>query len=174
MTLYNKKISELSIEELKHYSSILQYIEPIKNKSLLNYTHNDVTLIRTHVIKNTFEDLYKVFDIVFGIKENDILNLKVVDFYKRYNFIIFELEKIVKLEQTFLKSKTDNLWSMAGGKELEKFGVYGIYRAIGKTFNIKPSEVKYWEWNDVFLELAFSKKESSINEVYYKLKYDSK
>jgi len=148
-----KKFLTLNSEEFENYHSVLKWLKPVNEikgnqaKELGELTFGQVCYMRKGIGKP--EMISKIFNMVFGMTEQETDSMKVVDFYGGFNHIIAELKKLSEAEKQ-LTSKPDPDWKLAGAERLNRFGELNTLIALGERFGVEPRVIEGWPYGYVF------------------------
>lgn len=174
MEINNYKISEfleLNTDEVERYTNLLKYLEPVPTiNELKDLTFREVETIK-HIIQDS-DSLPEVFKYMQGLNEEQFLNLKVVEFYELYNYIIKQLENLSKMEtQELVSEHSDYKWEAVEGSE--RLSVMGILPTIDRLAVgdiLKYEEILDLPYLTVFNRLRMDRIKSDIEHDMNKIK----
>ena len=106
---------------------ILKYLPGSKTKrEVFHMKLKHVEMIKTNIFNNDDADVIKVVSKVQKMKVHEVLEMRIIDFFKVLNSIKEQIEQIAKAEENKLTSDNVNVkWEMVqGSKRMAKYGIY--------------------------------------------------
>jgi uncharacterized protein YbjQ (UPF0145 family) len=161
------KDAELQIE----YITILRLLETIPTKNrLVELKLGEVEFIKRSI--NDDEALPEIFELMEGIKENELMNMKIVTFYSLLNDIIKQIEKVISAEQQHLTPKHTNVkWeAVEGSKRLQVLGVIPMVDTLAGGDILKYEEVLEMSYNTVFNKMMLDVIKGDLEHEMSKIK----
>lgn len=175
---------------IKSYTELLDMIKPsnvirVKRYKLLPYFKRDVAFnvnkMKYDEVKYcinmiygsiTWEAIKDLFEVCFGLNDNQFFNLKVVELFKAKNYIVQELDRIVKVETKMLSSTTatdTHMWDMAGADRLKPFNDLSPLMQLGKELGQYPYDLGKKPYNEILSMLAQLKTRTEVETEYQRL-----
>lgn len=154
----NYKLSEFmkqDISLIEEYISVLRLLEPIPTqKKLIELTLGDVEFIKQNI--NEDESLPEILELMHGVKEIDLQNMRIITFYSLLNDIVKQLENIISAEQHHLTPKHTNVkWeAVEGSKRLSVLGVMPMVDTLAGGDILKYDEILDMNYETVFNKLV--------------------
>ena len=103
------------------------------------------------------------FPILYKIGLNDILRLKYFNVVATLKWIVQEMLKIQKAEETIFKG-TDLEWERAGGKDMSRFKYYNLINFVSNSDITKEAQVKQLPYYQVLVYADFKKSQARIEK----------
>ncbi len=166
------------LEDVTEYL-VLQCIEPsnelqwFKGASLRSLNYGDIMLLKR--FKGDYKDVVSMFRLVFGMKEINLLNLHVVDFYKGLNYFYKELNNLMESESkmfNFPETESSLTWQAAQettGHNLSLYGELNTMKGIVREYGYSFKEVEELSYTLVISLLVSGIKENVVKDMYSKL-----
>ena len=137
----------------------------------------DVKLVMKSLAKGgDWENIKYMFGLCFGVEEGLdewFWNGNVKEFYQARNYIIKEFNRLIKREQTLLKSinVVDTiLWEQAGGNKLNRFGGVLTLNQLGKLYGVYPFDLSRKKYIEILYLLTIEKETGEMQAKYNELK----
>lgn len=179
MELRNITFKELFQHEetvFEEYHSVLKHLRPKKiTKGKNNYnkltdmTFGEVISIKLNLQKPNYQAIVSIFKAVFGLTEEQVSGLNVVEFFHAFNWIKEEIVEIYNNEQKNLKGTTEPKLKEAGIERLNVFGDMNSLIMLGKIYATPPHEVEKWNYLTVFSYLMYERISKEISDEYRRL-----
>ncbi len=157
MELKNYKLKDFIKQDedlVYEYTAHLKHLPTSpKIKRLFSKTLGEVEEIKTSYT-NGLGGLVKSIGILQGIKENQVMNLNIKDFYGLVNGLNEQIEKLYMAEQS-LQSRHENVkWiAVGGGKKMAKYGIYNTLDQLADGDILKFRQILELPYEDVFTKL---------------------
>lgn len=121
---------------------------------------------------NGWDEIIKLFDICFGITEEQFWKMSIVQFFHGRQYLIQEFKRLVEVESRVLASQStdEHLWQMAGADKLKPYNDTLPLVQLGKMFGQYPFELGRKPYGEVFSLLAQVKVQNEVETEYQKLK----
>lgn len=156
----------------EQYVQVLQFVKPVarlgkhKAKSFQEMTYNDVLMLK----KLASTDAYvPMFDIVFGINENELNMTRIKEFFQAFNWIRDEVKRIIKVEKRELGSEPDPDMVEAGISRLDRFGDMNAVIPMSIDYGVHPDVILGWQYSVVFMLLRHKKISGEIDRNYMEI-----
>lgn len=179
--LDNITVKELYLsEDINGYFELQKIMKPKpefgkhKAKELTDLAFDDVSKIKRVMLKPTYDGLFQVFQLVFGVRKLQYEMASVVDYFYALNHLKSEIKKIVEREKKMLTSDPDPMMSMAGSDRLNMFGELNTLKKLGMDFGKSPEEIGQWSYSLVFALTLHDKIHGEVEKRYYELKRPKK
>ncbi len=146
--LYRFLLLEEAVQN--RYFNVFQFIAPVgiiprlfllwqfgnlKAEKLQQLSFGEIIMLKKYATGNDYE---KIFQIVFGISESQLLRVRVKDFFQALNWIKNELEILVEREK-LLNSEPDPKMMEAGIERLEVFREMNLLIGLMKDYGLPPT-----------------------------------
>lgn len=172
----NYTLSEFFKQDLNlinDYVNILQYVNPKKTHQDIFYMKlKDVEFIKQNI--NSVEDkpLVEIISKVQNIKESQVMNISILDFFGLMNSIKEQLEVINQAELNSLTSDHTNMkWEQVNGTErLQRFGIYNILDSLSGGNILKWDAIMELQYADVFTKLLMDKTQNDLQHEMQNIK----
>ena len=168
-----RQLFQLKNENFEEYHKVLKFLEPVqlnnKIESITDLTFGEVAEIKILLQNGSFLSLTEMFKIIFGLTQNEIYKINVINFYHALNWIQNEIETIYEREVKNLSSSADSKMKDAGIDELNVFGEMNTLIMLGEKFGKAPQEIENWKYNLVFSLMLHQKISSEVNKRYVEL-----
>ena len=154
-----------------YYSNVFQFVKPVdtigcfKAKKLTGLPFGEVTNIKN---LSAAADYPKVFEIVFGITEKDLENIRMKEFFMALNWLRKELESLIEREK-HLVGDEDPKMVEAGSARLNVFKEMNILIPLSKEYGKTLEEIAAWKYSTVFTILYHEKGSRDIEREYSRL-----
>jgi hypothetical protein len=174
MEINNYKLKEFlqqSPELIEEYSTILTLSNPTPTKhNLQDLKFSEVEFVKQNLGKE--DALEEVFDLM---DNSELLEIKVVQFYGKLNFIKEQLEQVVRVEEEHLTSKhTDFKWeAVEGSKRLSGLGILPLVDSLAQGDILKYDEILNLPYTTVLKKLILDTLKSDIQKDMDKIKTNS-
>ena len=171
-------MGNLTDEELSQYSNFLKYLLPKPN--LGKYTASnllDLEFAEVILIKNSIRqggNMLQGMSIFYKCPEVILVKFRLVEFTYAQNYLIREVETLLRREENALKSDPDPDWEAAGISVLDKYGPLNILDRLGKEFGKAPQEVELWPYRVVQALMIKRSDEAALYERYRELTKNKK
>ncbi|MEM9076309.1 MAG: hypothetical protein AAGC43_04680 [Bacteroidota bacterium] len=175
-----KKFITLDAETIEDYITALRFLKPIPTKEEIFYLSlGRVQDIKEHMAEGKLNNLIQVMKWVDGRewnyrKENNVENMRIIEFFSKINSVVEQLETIAKAEVTSLTSENSNIkWDAVDGPE--KMSVFGIYNTLDR---LAGGNILEWErvlklsYADVFTKLYMDRVKNDLEYQMSKIKTD--
>lgn len=160
-------------ELVEKYLIALRYIKPIETKQEIhNMSLRNVELIKTTIDSGNDLDLIEIISKVQNCKKEEILDLKIIEFFGLLNSVRKQLEKILAAEENALTPSEVNVkFEMVdGAKRMSKFGIYNTLESLSGGDALKYEAYMNMTYSEVFTILLMRKTASDIQNEMNKLK----
>lgn len=168
LTINNYKLIEYMNqppEVIELYLVMLRYIKPLETKQkVLNMSLEDVEFIRTSINSSEDLSLIKIVSMVQELSEEEVLDLKIIEFFGLLNSIRKQFNTILDAEETaFTPSEVNVKWEMAdGARRMAKFGIYNTLESLSGGDALKYKRYLDMPYSEVFTILLMRKEYSDI------------
>jgi hypothetical protein len=160
------------------YDNILKFQKPKnifcdKKLDLNKITYLQVRNIFKVIQKGTtFDELFEMFEIAFGITKFEFYNTKISEYYAARNYLIKFYEETIVKESKLLKSINidQGAWQSAGGENLNAFSDLMPLVQIGEIYSIYPYDLQHKPYNEILTLLVAHKRRDEINSRYNEIK----
>lgn len=175
--MYNIKVKQyLKSKKAFIYDSVLDHL---KGDNILNGKRIDVTQISYVNVKyclsllnniNDFSKLAEIFNIVFEISEDDLMNCDVVSYFKARNYLIETFKIIINNEKKLAQNSSTDLskWRVAGGDSLNRYSDVLPLDQLAERYGMYPFEIGKKAYSEVFYLMAMTKTLNEVNFNYNK------
>jgi hypothetical protein len=175
--VYNIKVKQyLKSKKSFVYDSVLDHL---KGDNTFNGKKVDITQISFVNVKyclsllsniNDFSKLIEIFNIIFDVSEDELLNSDIVSYFKARNYIIETFKIIINNEKKLAQnSKTDlGKWKVAGGDSLNRYSDVLPLDQLGERYGLYPFEIGKKPYSEVFYLMAMTKTLNEVNINYNK------
>lgn len=170
--MYN--LPNITVEKLlksKHYlkyDGVLKHIKGQSNgKDILQQSYTNVKYCISLLQKvNSFDNITEVFNILFGIDKEELMQMKVVDYYKLRNYLIETIKTINTNESKLAQGGNTDLakWQFAGGDRLKPFDNTLPLDQLAERYKSYPFDLGKKPYSEIFYLIAMTK---TLNEVNY-------
>lgn len=160
---------KLDYQTITDYRVLLEHIPEVKTKRELFYMKlKHVEFIKTHLYDGEIESMVKIISKVQKIPKEDVYEIKIVELYGLINNLKSQLERILRGEETALRSKVPNMkWEAVGGSEkLQKFGIYNTLDKLSGGDITKYKEIMEISYADIFTKLYL---DNTVEELQYEM-----
>lgn len=143
-------------ELIQNYITLLSHLVPVPVKKEVFYMKlKKVQDIKELVADGTLMSLIKVVQMTDKVSDEDILEMKILDFFPRVNDVIRQLKEIRHAEEVSLQSKHSSFkWEAVNGSErMSKFGIYNTLDNLAKGKIWKYKKILNLSYADVFTKL---------------------
>ena len=130
-------------------------------KDLMDLRFKDVQLIKDTLQQPNEKDMFRIIKKVFDF--DDFENIRLLEFYKAYNYIAEQIKIIYDSEKRLISEPSERLMA-AGIEKMAIFGALNILDDIGKRYGYKPQKVEKWSYAWVFSLSLKMKYESDIQK----------
>ncbi len=122
---------------------------------------------------DSWEKVYRLFEICYGVTEDEFWNAGIKEYYQAKKYIIESLSKVVENENKIFTSNNpdENLWKMAGIERMQPFSDTAPILNLGKAIGMYPFDLGRKPYGEVFTLLAATKVQGDIEADYQRLKY---
>lgn len=154
-----------------YYANVFQFAKAVdtlgnyKAKRLTVLPFGDVTNVKNLAASANYT---KVFYIVFGIDEKELVNIRVKEFFMALNWVRQELESLIEREK-HLVGEEDPKMVEAGSARLNVFKEMNILIPLSKEYGKTPEEIASWKYSTVFTILYHEKVSRDIEKEYSRL-----
>jgi len=118
-----------------------------KAKDFMAISFKNIEFLKDTIQNPNEENILKALKIVFKFK--DFENLRLLDFYKAYNYIVEQIKTIQESEK-HLQSEPSQRLVNAGIERFSIFGSLNILDDIGQRFATPPQKVEKWSYGLIF------------------------
>ena len=131
-------------------------------KDMVELTFSEVEEIKDAFKNLTDNNINRIFELIWNVKLVDS-KVRVLEFYRAFNYVISELEGIYKLEQNLGGEPSQKLVN-AGIDKLRKFGSLNIIDDIAVKYHKDPEEIEGWKYNKVYWLALKIKTENEVQK----------
>ena len=162
----------------KSYDIVLSELNP-KNEFCgvvfdeMKVTYKEVRFISMLLKKGTtWNDIYEVFEIMYGVSEDLFYYSSIVDYYSCRNYIFKFISDLHKRESNLLQSidADSELWKAAGGDRLNKHSYVMPLIQLGERFNLYPLYLEDKPYNEILTLLKACKDKGEVQQSFDRLK----
>ena len=185
-TIINYKLSEfLQIKDenlIQSYTVILEHIKPLKEINNPNYhwynkhpktiqiipvrelTFDEVTTIRDNFNDGSVEAIFECIRFITGLKDKQIINFNIVQFYGIISNMKSELIELSKLEIENLADDTfdANVDAVNAKQRMSRFGAVNILDSLANGDVLKWTEIEKLPYLTVYTKLLMDKTKNDI------------
>lgn len=137
--------------------------------------YGQVMDIKDYLHNPTFQSVFECFNIVYGVKLNEYLNMDIVSYFYALKWIKQEVTIIFENRKKVLTPlERDYYLEMAGAERLNVFGEFATLLTLGRSFGLDPEIIEKWKYNKVFSILAYDKIHGEVQKRYNQLKSKAK
>jgi len=168
------KLKNITVAEYLVSKDFLKYDEVLRFEAGQNFGHNISSNSYTNVKYclsllqkvSSFDTIIEVFEILFGIKEEELMQMRILDYYRLRNHLINTMKLIQDNENKLAQSGKIDIgkWKMAGGDRLKPFDDLMPLDQLGERYGIYPYDIGRKPYSEVFMLMAGVK---TLNEVNY-------
>jgi hypothetical protein len=133
----------------------------LKAKDFMELSFKDVEFIKTSLSEPNETNMFKILEIVFGVK--NFSKVRLLEFYKAYNYIVEQITQIIESEKSLSSPASDKLL-MAGIERMTIFGALNILDDIARRYSKSPQEVENWSYGLIFSLSLKMKYENDIQK----------
>jgi hypothetical protein len=175
-TITNYKLKDfLLVEDLEtanNYIALLELIEPVEilnEKPLLqlqDLTFGQVENVR-HILENpTWMNVIEAVRLITGLEENEIFELRIIDFYPIWNGIKRQAEKLAAIEENELGDEEVMIEYeiVNAAQRMARFGALNIINALACNDVTKWKMIEELPYMVVFTKRVMDKERSMINK----------
>ena len=169
-----KDFIRMKIELIEEYASALTFIEPIETKKELFYMPlRFVDFVKTHLASDNIEDILEIIGQLTDRTHEEVLEIRVVEFYRTLKGIKKQLEEIIKLEKDRLSGNAvDFRWEAVNGSErLAPFGIFNTLDNLSGGDITKWDEIHDMPYDKVFTKLFMDTVRADIEIEKSKIKH---
>jgi hypothetical protein len=139
-----------------------------KHQSIFEYSWSDVISFKQALSEMEGYALFKeLVKIAYGV---NIDSVNCLDAFNCTEWIITDMEQLVKVEQENLSGEMDDKLKNAGAQELERFEHYPSIDALTGGDITKEDEIMAYPYHRVFMKLTLDKTLGDINKRYIEQK----
>jgi len=153
----------------EEYIDFLAYLKPKETAQQVFYmTLGEVQDIRDLMQQGRLDDLKEIVKKVQKLNEDEIGQMRIVDFFGLSRSIKDQIEEIARAERTSLTGKAYNQkWEAVNGAEkLAKFGIYNVLDKLAKGDIFKYEKALKLIYADVFTKLY---RDTVIDDLEYEM-----
>ncbi|WP_418513717.1 hypothetical protein [Corallibacter sp.] len=150
---------------INNYVEILQHINSLQTKNeVFHLKLKDVEFIKENLGSNSDDSILKIISLVQGIPEEEVLKIKITDFFGLINSVKEQIIRINKAEASSLVSENTNFkWEAVNGSErLQKFGIYNTLESLSGGDILKWNQIMELPYSDVFMKLLLDKTNNDL------------
>lgn len=161
----------LSDDEMVYYNNVFQFIKEenkignYEAKDLTSLTFGEVALVKKLAVASDYQ---KVFHIVFGIEEKELLNIRVKEFFMALNWLRNNLDALIEREK-FLVGDEDLKMVEAGSARLNVFKEMNVIIPLSKDYGKTPEEIESWKYSTIFTIMYYEKISREVEKEYNRL-----
>ena len=188
MTITNYKIKEFVTQEselVQEYLSVLKFLKPsssikfkerfiinkdISTEPLNTKSYGVVEKIKMKLENGSFSNLIECVKLMFGLNENQIINLRITQFYAGLNYVISEAERLITNENTVFESEPDLDLQSAGADSLKAFKVFPTIYELAGGNPLNFEKIEALQYDIVFTTLAYKNIKAKVEKKYYEIK----
>ena len=175
--MYNIKVKQyLKSKKAFVYDSLLDHV---KGDNTFNGKKVDITQTSFVNVKyclsllsnmNDFSKLSEIFNIIFDVSEEDLLNSDVVSYFKARNYIIETFKKIIDNEKRLAQNSSVDLgkWKFAGGDNLNAYSDVLPLDQLAERYSQYPFDLGKKPYSEVFYLMTMTKTLNEVNINYNK------
>lgn len=130
-------------------------------KDLMELRFKDVQLIKDTLQQPNEKDMFRIIKKVFDF--DDFENIRLLEFYKAYNYIAEQINIIYESEKKLSTPPSERLLA-AGIEKMSIFGALNIIDDIAKRYGIAPQKIENWSYGWIFSLSLKMKYESDIQK----------
>lgn len=184
----NYKLKEFlnlkDIDLIKTYLSILEHLKPLKSisnpryrfynrepktlhiKAVRTLSFGEVIEIRNIINTGTFESIVEILNKISGLKKNEILNLRIVQYFGILSFIKNELIELNNIELNELSDDSSDInYELVNASErMAKFGVLNVINSLAKEDVLRWSRIEKLPYMTVLTKLLMDKEKNKIQQ----------
>jgi hypothetical protein len=171
--VYNITVKQyLKSKQAFIYDSVLDHL---KGDNLFNGQRVDITQISYVNVKyclsllsniNDFSKLAEIFNIVFDISEEHLMNTDIVSYFKARNYMIETFKIIINNEKKLAQNSSTDLgkWKVAGSDNLNRYSDVLPLDQLAERYGLYPFEIGKKSYSEVFYLMAMT---NTLNEVNF-------
>ena len=165
------KYLKLGENDALYYATVFQFIKgsdiigKYKATNLTSLSFGEVANVKS-LAKNA--DFTNVFVIVFGIPENELINIRVKEFFMALNWLKFELAELVEREKHLVGDEEPDMIE-AGSARLNVFKEMNILIPLSKEYGMTPEQIEGWKYSTVFTIMYHDKVSRDVEKAYNKI-----
>ena len=147
-------------ELIKQYVLALQYLTPLETeRPVFEMKLKHVEFIKQSLFSNEDSALIEIISKVQKIKVKDVLNMRIIKFFRLVASVKIQLTQIVNAESNALASGEDNYkWiAVDGDAKMSKFGIYNTLEKLANGDILKYKAILNLKYSDVFTTLYMKK-----------------
>lgn len=159
----------ISLEDITAF----KFIKPsTETPDIFNLKFIDVENIKEYMGRGKDKEAIKCLALVLGKDEEDILELRLSEFFAHLNSIKEQLTVIIQAEQRGLQSKyPDVKWeAVEGSKKMAEFGIYNTLDLVSNGDITKWEDIKQLPYSTVFIKLRMITKKGDLEKEMMKIK----
>jgi len=167
-----KEFYKQSTELQEEYINLLRFSLPIPTaKVLWDLSLKDVDFIKSSFGSGDDSDMFEIISRVQGVPVEDVLNIKIVEFFGLIADVKKQIEEIHKVELTALTPSGANFkWEAVNGSEkMSQFGIYNTLEQLSGGDITKYAEIMEMEYSEVFTVLYMKKTRLELDEEMSKI-----
>lgn len=174
LTMENIKLNKyllLDEHDKMYYANVFRYAKAVDTigeyqaKKLTGLPFGEVTMVKNLAAA---ADYIKVFEIVFGISEEELSSIRVMEFFMALNWVRYELGQLVEREEHLVGGEDPKMIE-AGSAQLNVFKEMNILIPLSKEYSKTPEEIAAWKYSTVFTILYHEKVRADIEREYNRL-----
>lgn len=159
---------KLSERDALYYANVFQFVKP--SDSIGEYKGSVLTGLPFGEVANIKKlakasDFTKVFMIVFGIPEEELIRIRIDEFFMALNWIRNELDQLIGREKHLI-GEEDPEMVQAGSERLNVFKEMNILIPLSKEYGMTPDEIASWTYSTVFTIMYYDKISRDIEREY--------
>ncbi|MFI8379621.1 hypothetical protein [Leeuwenhoekiella sp. NPDC079379] len=152
---------------IEDYLNVLKHLEEGKLKTQLA----DLTLREVELLKKSIDDedeIINVVSIVEKLSEEQVLKLKILEFFPLVKAIRSQLEKLIAREENNLTPKfpDEKFELVEGGKRLQRFGIWNVVNSLAGGDILKFDAILNLKYDKVFTKLLLDKE---LNDIQHEI-----
>ena len=168
----------VTLTDTSEYDNVLHFLKP---KNIFLGKKMDVQSMMYINVKycfkllptvNKWEDICELFNLCFGVDNEDFWNASIVEFYSARNFLIEELKKTAENEIKLLSGnqKDSDKWKRAGVNRLDKFSDMISLDRLGQRYGMYPPDLGRKPYSEIIYLSAMIKTDNEINTAFSEIK----
>jgi len=176
MEITNYKLKEFLKQEpdlIQNYVVALRYLKPRETKrEIFNMKLKHVEMIKQTIDSGNDADLIAIVAKVQKCNEEEVLEMKIIDFFGIVGSIRKQMKVIVTAEENGLTpSHTDFKWEAVNGSErMSKFGIYNTLESLSGGDALKYKAYMNMSYSEVFTILLMRKTASDLQREMNQIK----
>lgn len=162
-----------SPELIEQYLIALRYLKPIETKQpVYEMKLKDVEFFKNNINASNDLQLIEIVAMVQNCTKEDVLDIKIIEFFGLINSIREQIKVIVTAEENALTPSEINIkWELVQGSErMAKFGIYNTLESLSGGDALKYEAYMEMSYSEIFTILLMRKTASDIQSEMNKIK----